>query len=62
MQSVGPDGDLLIGTLGFGQSVAITLVADVNKLNGSVANTATVTTSSLDLVTTNNSSTVTVRF
>ena len=51
-----------IGTLGFGQSVAITLVADVNKLNGSVANTATVTTSSLDLVTTNNSSTVTVRF
>ena len=53
---------MLDRTLGFGQTVTIKIVANVNKLNGSVANTAAVTTSSLDLVTTNNSSTVTVRF
>jgi uncharacterized repeat protein (TIGR01451 family) len=51
-----------IGTLGSGQTATIKIVANVNKLTGSVANTAAVTTSSLDLVTTNNSSTATVSF
>jgi uncharacterized repeat protein (TIGR01451 family) len=50
-----------LGTLASGASATVTIVGGTNKFNGSVTNTATVTTTSTDVVTGNDSSTVTVR-
>jgi len=50
-----------LGTLASGASATVTIVGGTSKFNGTVTNTATVTTTSPDVVTGNNSSTVTVR-
>ncbi|MBK9942185.1 MAG: DUF11 domain-containing protein [Kouleothrix sp.] len=53
-----------IGTLGAGKSVTITLRVDIEPDNfrGSISNTATVSSSTKDPKTSNNKSTVTVRY
>ena len=50
-----------LGNLANQQAITVTLVVQVNKLNGTVANTASASTSSPDLNTGNNASTVTLR-
>jgi uncharacterized repeat protein (TIGR01451 family) len=50
-----------LGTIASGGSATVTIVATANKFKGSVTNTATVTTTAPDPVTSNNSSSVTVR-
>jgi uncharacterized repeat protein (TIGR01451 family) len=50
-----------IGSLAPGQTAVITIVSKVSKQNGTITNTATAATSTLQLLTTNDTSTATLR-
>jgi hypothetical protein len=50
-----------LGTLANGATATITIVTSAKQFNGSVTNTATVTSTTADLVTANNTSTITLR-
>jgi hypothetical protein len=50
-----------LGTLASGGGATVTIVTSAKQFNGSVTNTATVTSSTADLVTGNNTSTITLR-